>query len=136
MRLTETEAYLGFDDPACHTFGGRRTAAHRGDVGRGREALRLLHLRDALLRQRGDARGGGAGGGAAAGRPGGGGRGDGARRRGRADRHGLLDGPAKLCQGLGIDRALNGADLTRNDAVWLADDGSVPQEGSVWRGPG
>jgi DNA-3-methyladenine glycosylase len=44
------------------------------------------------------------------------------RRRGRptdpADR--LCSGPAKLCQGLGVDRSLDGHDLTLGEGLWLA----------------
>ncbi len=38
------------------------------------------------------------------------------RLRGREP---LADGPAKLCQALGIDRALNGADLVTGDALFV-----------------
>ena len=31
----------------------------------------------------------------------------------------LTNGPGKLCQALGIDRALNGHDLTRGEVLWL-----------------
>jgi len=44
-----------------------------------------------------------------------------ARRGGRGGRQ-LLDGPARLCQGLAIDRNANGTDLTAGDAIWLASD--------------
>ncbi|MFV0306366.1 MAG: DNA-3-methyladenine glycosylase [Desertimonas sp.] len=47
------------------------------------------------------------------------------RRDGRPDRQ-LLDGPGKLCQALGIDRRLDGADLTARGAVTLLDDGTGP----------
>jgi DNA-3-methyladenine glycosylase len=135
VRLTETEAYLGVADPACHTYRGRRTPRTEvmwGEGGRlyvyftygmhfcanvvtrGEGEPEAVLLRGGLVVAGGDLV---------------------LRRRGRADRHGLLDGPAKLCQGLGIDRALNGADLTRTGASWLADDGWVPPEGSVRTGP-
>jgi DNA-3-methyladenine glycosylase len=42
-------------------------------------------------------------------------------------------GPGKLCRALGIDRALNGADLVAGDALWIADDGAAA--GAVRRGP-
>jgi DNA-3-methyladenine glycosylase len=56
------------------------------------------------------------------------------RRRGRTPRP-LAQGPAMLCQALGIDRSLNGADLARRDRVWLADDGFRWPEGEVVRLP-
>jgi DNA-3-methyladenine glycosylase len=44
------------------------------------------------------------------------------QRRGRptdpTDR--LCSGPAKLCQGLAVDRSLNGHDLTMGEGLWLA----------------
>jgi DNA-3-methyladenine glycosylase len=33
----------------------------------------------------------------------------------------LASGPARLCQALAVDRALDGHDLTRRSALWLAD---------------
>ncbi len=120
VRLSEVEAYLGVGDPAAHTFGGRRTARNEVMWGEGGhlyvyftygmhhcanvvtgpagvpEAVLLRGglpvYGNELIRKR--------------------------RRTGTTD----LDGPAKLCQGLAIDRADNGTDLTAG-GVWLADDG-------------
>ena len=44
-----------------------------------------------------------------------------------AERH-LTDGPGKLCQALGIDRALNGVDLTTGDTLFIEKDDRVPDE--------
>jgi DNA-3-methyladenine glycosylase len=41
------------------------------------------------------------------------------RRRDGRDLVDLCRGPARLCQALGVDRALDGADLIRGDAVWI-----------------
>lgn len=38
----------------------------------------------------------------------------------------FLDGPGKLCKALRLDRSLNGADLT-GDTLFTADDGFVPE---------
>ena len=107
----------GEADPASHAFRGR-TAAQRGDVRPARARVRVLHLRHALLREPGlPAAGSGVGGAAAGRRVIDGGRSRPARRdRGRADGRGLPDrdlarGPARLCQALGIDRSLDGADV-------------------------
>jgi DNA-3-methyladenine glycosylase len=49
-----------------------------------------------------------------------------ARPRARRDRD-LCNGPAKLCQALGLDRAFDGADLVTGDrGVVVADDGTPP----------
>jgi DNA-3-methyladenine glycosylase len=41
------------------------------------------------------------------------------RRRGREGPTELCSGPGKLCQALGIDRSLDGADLIRGQTTWL-----------------
>lgn len=46
------------------------------------------------------------------------------RRRGRQKLRDLTSGPAKLCQALGVDRRLNGADL-RSDTIFVEDRGEV-----------
>jgi DNA-3-methyladenine glycosylase len=46
----------------------------------------------------------------------------------------LTNGPAKLCYALGIDRALNGADLVEGLALWL-ERGSAIEDVCVARGP-
>jgi DNA-3-methyladenine glycosylase len=124
-RLVEVEAYLGVSDPAAHTFGGRRTARNEvmwGDGGHlyvyfvyGMHFCMNVVTRTAgvpqavLLRAALPVRGEEI---------------VGARRAGRAGPH-VFDGPARLCQGLGVDRELNGADLTTGTAIWLASDGVV-----------
>ncbi len=130
VRIDEVEAYLGVSDPAAHTFGGRRTPRNEvmwGEAGRlyvyftygmhhcanvvtrGRQEPEAVLLRGAVP-VRGEAlvR---------------------ARRGGRTK--GLLDGPAKLCQGLGIDRGDNGLDLTSGVGVFVASDPRVPRADRV-----
>lgn len=127
VRLTEVEAYLGVGDAAAHTFGGRRTPRNETMWG---EAGHLYvyftygmhHCANVTTHAPGRPeavllRGGIALAGVAIARV----------RRRHTGAH-LLDGPAKLCEGLGIDRALDGADVTSGGEVWLADDGfAVPR---------
>ncbi len=126
LRITEVEAYLGADDRACHTYGGRRTQRVRsmwGEAGHAyvyliyglHNCLNLVTVGpgvgEAVLLRAGVAvhgpdlvR----------------------RRRGAVAESDFTNGPGKLCQGLGVDRELDGVDVCSSDCgLWLADDGTM-----------
>jgi DNA-3-methyladenine glycosylase len=126
-RIVEVEAYAGEADPASHAYRGRtdRNAAMFGEGGllyvyftygmhwcanvvagpagvAQAVLLRALAPLDGLAAMRGD------------------------RPAAARDLH-LCNGPAKLCQALGIAGSLNGADLVTGDlGIRLVDDGTPP----------
>jgi DNA-3-methyladenine glycosylase len=116
-RIVETEAYLAAEDPACHAFRGRtaRNASMFGPAGRA--YVYAIHSRWCLnavaegidvpaavliraveplegieLMQ---------------------------ARRGRTALLDLARGPGRLCQAFGIDRQLDGWDLTNGETLWI-----------------
>ncbi|NPV77878.1 MAG: DNA-3-methyladenine glycosylase [Anaerolineae bacterium] len=126
-RIIETEAYQGEEDLACHARAGRtaRTAVMYGPPGRayvyftygmhwclnavtgaeGEPAAVLIRALEPL---------------------------EGcdliAARRAPQPRPLWLNGPAKICQAFGIDRRLNGADLTApQDRLWIEADQPAPE---------
>jgi DNA-3-methyladenine glycosylase len=125
LRINEVEAYLGVDDPACHTYRGRRTRRTEtmwGEAGMAyvyliygiHHCLNVVtvgpgHPEAVLIR------------GAAVL--------DGydlvRSRRGRGvGEAALADGPGKLCQALGVTRELDGIDLCGSgSALRICDDG-------------
>ncbi|HVN76402.1 MAG TPA: DNA-3-methyladenine glycosylase, partial [Thermoanaerobaculaceae bacterium] len=135
VRITEVEAYLGVADPAAHTYRGRRTPRNEAMWGEGGHlyvyfTYGMHHCCNVVTRRAGVAEAVLLRGAVAV-------RGErviSARRGGRSG-PGLLDGPAKLCQGLAIDKALNGAELTGGVGVWLASDGFRCRSGWVRRLP-
>lgn len=133
VRLLEVEAYLGPEDPACHTFGGRRTrrvATMWGDVGHAYVYLiyGVHHCLNVVTVGSGAGeavlvRGGAVVLGHELAR----------RRRGPtvAERS-LADGPGKLGQALATSRGDDGLDLCdRRSGLWLCDDGLRPAPGSI-----
>jgi DNA-3-methyladenine glycosylase len=140
VRIHETEAYTGVEDRASHAYGGRRTARngsmwaapgtayvyfvygmhHCFNIACGREGEP-----PAVLVRGGEVIGGVEAAAELRGWEG--------RRAGRFGRH-LADGPAKLCRAMAIDRALDGADLTRDGRIWVeAGDRAAVREGEVRR---
>lgn len=130
VRLTEVEAYLGPDDQACHTFGGRRTP--RTEVMWGPAGFSYVYLVYGMhhclnIVTVGDGhaeavliRGGWAV------------EGEGLMRRRRAGGRELSDGPGKLCQALSISRADNGLDLCDSrSGLYLGDDGMKVRRAEV-----
>jgi DNA-3-methyladenine glycosylase len=137
VRLTEVEAYLGVDDAACHTFGGRRTARTETMWGEAGHAYVYLvygmhhclnvvtvgpgHPEAVLIR----------GGVAVVGR-------DLIRRRRGPGVAGssLTDGPGKLCQALALTREHDGVDLCDPSSMLrICDDGVRVGQENVKRTP-
>lgn len=115
--IVETEAYLGIEDKAAHSYGGRRTARNEVAYGLGGHAYVFFvygmyyqlnfvtgpaeHPHVVLIRAVEPVEGI-----------------DIMRaRRGPMKDKNLTSGPGKLCIAFGIDRSLNGADLT-GGRIW------------------
>lgn len=132
-KIVEVEAYRGPEDRASHAYGGRRTKRTETMYGAGGVAyvyfvygmyyqfnvvsnvadtphailVRALEPVEGIETMR-------------------------ERRHSHPD-HNLTNGPGKLCIAMGIDRALNGADLLANH-VWLEEHESVTPR-RIARGP-
>jgi len=133
VRLTEVEAYLGVGDPACHTFGGRRTTRTEtmwGEAGHvyvylvyglhsclnvvtvGAGQPEAVLIRSGVVEEGLDLVR--------------------ARRGSRVGERSLTDGPGKLCRALAISRADDGTDLCALEApIRICDDGVEVPEGRV-----
>ncbi len=137
VRLNEVEAYLGVDDPACHTFAGRRTtrtATMWGEAGRAYVYLiyGMHHCLNVVTVGEGVPeavliRGGVAVTGCALAR---------GRRGSRVAGRNLADGPGKLCQALAVNRSHNGLDFADSGgALTIRSDGWTPEACDVDRLP-
>lgn len=137
LRLSEVEAYLGVDDPAAHTFRGRRTERVRSMWGEAGHAYVYLvyglhHCLNLVTMGEGIPhavliRGGQVVAGTELVR----------RRRGpRVAPRAWTDGPGKLAQALALSRADDGLDVCDpTSGLWLVDDGVVVPEDQVARTP-
>jgi DNA-3-methyladenine glycosylase len=137
-RIIETEAYVGIKDAGCHSYRGRRTPRNEAMYARGGTAyvyftygmhwcmnivcgkvdepvavlLRALEPLEGEERMRGL-------------------RSAGRKAAGPLRTQDLCSGPAKLCAAMGIDRAMNGVDMLRSDALFIE---MGPQRRGLMRG--
>jgi DNA-3-methyladenine glycosylase len=134
VRLTEVEAYAGDVDPASHAFRGRtaRNAVMFGPSGHAYVYFTYgMHfcmnlvcgadgIASAVLLRAGEVVAGT----------------ETARlRRARAGDRDLARGPARLTKALGVDRALDGADVTRRTSPLRVRAGETVPDSAVRRGP-
>jgi len=134
-RVVEVEAYLGAEDRAAHSYGGRRTRRtetmfaaggtayvffvygmhHQFNVVTGPEGLPHAVLVRAVEPEEGTElmRG----------------------RRPVSKERELTSGPGKLCRALGIDLSFDGEDLTEGGRVWLEEAGVRLEPEQVAGGP-
>ena len=133
-RVVEVEAYLGAEDRAAHSFGGRRTRRtetmfavggtayvffvygmhHQFNVVTGPAGLPHAVLVRAVEPEEGV--------------------GVMKERRPVSKERELTSGPGKLCRALGLDLTYDGADLTGR-RVWLEDAGAAVAPGEIASGP-
>jgi len=130
VRIVETEAYLGANDPASHARGGLRSKRNAAMYLPGGHAyvyftygmhhcLNVVtgeaHIPEAVLLRAGEPVAGIE-----------------SMRRLRGPRvkrdEDLTSGPARLCQALAVDRALDGASFRGPELVFARRDGSVPDD--------
>lgn len=106
-RITETEAYRGIEDTACHASKGKteRTAVMFGDGGAAYIYLcyGIHNLLNIVTGTTGDPQA--------------------ALIRCTQE----FDGPGKLTKALQIDRSLNKVDVTESDELYIEDDGMNPE---------
>ena len=122
-RIVETEAYIQ-GDAACHAFNGMTPRNRSLFLRHGHAYVYLAYGTSWMLNVSSEAEGLGSGvliralepltGSAAM-----------ALRRGTEKPRDLLRGPGRVAQALGIDRALDGLDLTRDKRLWLGSDAAV-----------
>jgi DNA-3-methyladenine glycosylase len=128
IRIVEVEAYLGIDDAACHTFGGRRTPRVEPMWGAGGHAYvyftyGMHHCVNVVTREAGVpeavlVR---------AGEPVEGADVMASRRPRTTPRERLTSGPACLAAALGLDRHHSGLDLVTGERLWIEPGTPVPE---------
>lgn len=105
LRITETEAYLGVDDTACHAHKGKTKRSEMLWHDGGTVYVYLCYGMHSLMNIISGSEG---------------------------DPQGVLirccegyPGPGKLTKALQIDRSLNGCDILSDIGLWIEDDGTV-----------